>query len=462
MYYHRKKTTVYRKNSALRRFFNLPPILRVDFDKPVPHRQQFAIMGTVLVISCALFLCVYLFQMLYPTAEESTETPGASSTVTSEKPAEKKPESSVQESSAAPVRKVTSISSADKAILKNMTTVTKEADEVYKGALILVNKNFPSRLNGENVELVLDHITGDYAVSDYTVGFAVDMIDPFNKMMADFSEEFGETDILVSCGYRSLDTQKKLLMEEKELSGYGPEESESQAEQWVAPPGFSEHQTGLAFDFDLNLPNGGKVGINYDGEGDYAWLNKNCADYGFILRYLKDKEDITGYQYEPWHFRYVGLPHAQYIDDHHITLEEYLEMVQTHTTDNAILMKDRDGINWCIYYVPASDGDTTEIPVPQDYEYSISGNNMVDENGQGNGGFIVTVKIGDYVEEIIEPSKTESSRETSVNSSEPSVTSENAQEESSSQSSNEVTVIDIPDGESSQRVDFFDPLQGVY
>ena len=87
---------------------------------------------------------------------------------------------------------------------------------------------------------------------------------------------------------------------------------------------------------------------------------------------------------------------------------------------------------------------------------------MVDENGQGSGGFIVTVKIGEYVEEIIEPSKTESSRETSVNSSEPSVTSENTQEESSSQSSNEVTVIDIPDGESSQRVDFFDPLQGVY
>ena len=492
-----------KKESALRRFFRLPPLLRIEDDKPVLYKQQFAVMGTVLVICCALFLCVYLFlnfSGLFPEKNDSSEQEKSGVSL-NEKDGSK--ESSVQQSSAEPKKIITKISAANKAILKNMTMVTKNNEEVFNGPLILVNKTYPSRLNGENVELLLDHMTDDYILSDYTVSFANDMIDPFNQMMSDFAKEYGETDIMVSCGYRSLETQTQLLREEQYYSEPDDENEGETGEQWVARPGYSEHQTGYAFDFDLNLKEGGKIGINYDGQGEYSWLNKNCSEYGFIVRYIEGKENITGYNYEPWHFRYVGLPHAQYMEDHKITLEEYLDIVRKHTGDDAILMEDHDGTFWCIYYVPADDGETTEIAVPEDYEYYISGDNMVKEDSENNyddeanedsssynnGGFIVTVKIGDHVEEISEqPSVQSSNDESSSQSSESAASDAESQpvsseaessadvqpsqqeqisvadepsQESEPEQSRDITVISIPEDESSENEYYFDPLQGV-
>lgn len=121
--------------------------------------------------------------------------------------------------------------------------------------------------------------------------------------------------------YRSLDRQKELYAEkvaEYESYGYSPDEAAVQAAAWVAVPGTSEHCLGYAT--DLN-----SLEESFENTKEFAWLQKHCADYGFILRFPKDKVDITGISYEPWHYRYVGINHAKPIMAAGICLEEYLE-----------------------------------------------------------------------------------------------------------------------------------------
>lgn len=81
--------------------------------------------------------------------------------------------------------------------------------------------------------------------------------------------------------------------------------------------GYSEHQTGLAVDINAD-------GVNSTGNQVYKWLEKNAWQYGFILRYPSDKEDLTGTAYEPWHYRYVGRNAAEEIYHQGICLEEYI------------------------------------------------------------------------------------------------------------------------------------------
>ena len=85
---------------------------------------------------------------------------------------------------------------------------------------------------------------------------------------------------------------------------------------YSAKPGYSEHQTGLAFDIN-------SIRDSFADTKEGLWLAKNAHIYGFILRYPKGKESITGYKYEPWHYRYVGVSVAQYIFENQITFEEY-------------------------------------------------------------------------------------------------------------------------------------------
>lgn len=112
-------------------------------------------------------------------------------------------------------------------------------------------------------------------------------------------------------GFRSYSRQQTLY------NNYVARDGQALADTYSARPGQSEHQTGLAFDV-------GKLDDNYGSTPAGIWLKENCHKYGFILRYPKGKESITGYQYEPWHIRYVGVEHATKIMNQNITLEEYL------------------------------------------------------------------------------------------------------------------------------------------
>jgi len=90
----------------------------------------------------------------------------------------------------------------------------------------------------------------------------------------------------------------------------------------VAPPGASEHQCGLAFDVAY-ITDGNYGDSITDEQEETKWMFANAHKYGFILRYPKGKEDITGYNYEPWHYRFVGVELASYLFENDITLEEY-------------------------------------------------------------------------------------------------------------------------------------------
>lgn len=95
-------------------------------------------------------------------------------------------------------------------------------------------------------------------------------------------------------------------------------------QKYVAIPGCSEHQTGLAIDLALNQENIDFICPSFPDEGICHLFQQLAPSYGFILRYPKGKETVTKIGWEPWHFRYVGTPHAQIITNHHLTLEEYL------------------------------------------------------------------------------------------------------------------------------------------
>ena len=112
-------------------------------------------------------------------------------------------------------------------------------------------------------------------------------------------------------GFRSYSRQQTLY------NNYVARDGQAKADTYSARPGHSEHQTGLAFDV-------GALDDNYGNTIAGKWLKENCHKYGFIIRYPKGKESITGYQYEPWHIRYVGVEHATNIMTKNLTLEEYL------------------------------------------------------------------------------------------------------------------------------------------
>lgn len=118
-------------------------------------------------------------------------------------------------------------------------------------------------------------------------------------------------------GYRSVEEQAAVYQREVELGG------ETAANLVSAKPTQSEHQTGLAMDVTSDSV-GGELTQAFAGTAEGKWIAENAYKYGFIIRYLKDKTDITGYSYEPWHIRYVGEGVAKQIHNNNLTLEEYL------------------------------------------------------------------------------------------------------------------------------------------
>lgn len=182
-------------------------------------------------------------------------------------------------------------------------TNTKGVD-LSKGNLILVNKFFYLDKDYEPDDLV--YIDEPYS---YRGGYLkADVYEAFKKMVDGASRD--NIELYSVSPYRSYETQDGLY------EGYASYDGYDNADTYSARPGFSEHQTGLAVDI-----NSTDDSFAYTPEA--KWLYENAYKYGFILRYPKDKEYITGYQYEPWHYRYVGLEVAKKIYDEDITFEEY-------------------------------------------------------------------------------------------------------------------------------------------
>ncbi|MBR2288965.1 MAG: M15 family metallopeptidase, partial [Clostridia bacterium] len=132
----------------------------------------------------------------------------------------------------------------------------------------------------------------------------------------------GEGNWQISAAYRTVAQQQTLF--DRQVNSYiknnGLSRSKaiSATRKTVADPGTSEHHLGLAF--DITIP-----GKTFGSTSQAKWLAENCWDYGFILRYTEEKQQITGFLAEPWHFRYVGTEHSRIMHEENLCLEEYLE-----------------------------------------------------------------------------------------------------------------------------------------
>jgi D-alanyl-D-alanine carboxypeptidase len=176
--------------------------------------------------------------------------------------------------------------------------------------LVLVNRNNPIP---KDIEINLVEVDGGEKVDERIYKPLMEMLEAARE------ENWGELPMVVS-GYRTQDTQQSLYDEkirEYKNEGYSDAEAIKQAEQWVARPGYSEHQIGLAVDIN---------GATYDL---YFWLQENSYKYGFIFRYPGNKTDITGTAEEVWHYRYVGVEAATEMYKEGLCLEEYLEKKQS-------------------------------------------------------------------------------------------------------------------------------------
>lgn len=236
--------------------------------------------------------------------------------------------------------------------------VTKEM--VFQGDLLLVNKDHPvpEGLNPESeaVSLVKNpELIDGFGVLDNTIQLSPRLADKFRTMVKAAAQE-GVSHFLISSGYRSEAKQDELYRE------MGP--------QYALPAGYSEHNLGLSMDIGSSLAE-----MNQAPEG--KWLKDNGWKYGFILRYPEDKTAVTGIQFEPWHFRYVGLPHSAIMWEKNLVLEQYLDLLKQQKSMSATI----EGESYEVFYFPVTENNT--INVPAHGEYEISGNNA--------DGIIVTV-----------------------------------------------------------------------
>lgn len=194
-----------------------------------------------------------------------------------------------------------------------LTGINKTTSVGTSKYLMLVNKKNPLDINYEPENLVKVNVK----FLSSTNKESRQMEETAAKALEELFEEAKKENITLigSSAYRSYKSQVKVLNDEIHSKGVG------YANQYVAKPGKSEHQSGLAIDVTNEARCFDKTST------EAKWLAENAHKFGFILRYPEGKENITGYNYEPWHIRYVGKEVAKKIYDKNITLEEYLNDV---------------------------------------------------------------------------------------------------------------------------------------
>lgn len=242
--------------------------------------------------------------------------------------------------------------------------------QINMGNLILVNDYYEYKGDSSDITIIYESKNEFYSVSSYEDSAKPIVIENLNLMLEGFHTATNKTDINIISGFRTRELQQQLYNEGDAT--------------YVARPGHSEHETGYAIDFGLY---DGQYSSQFDGTGEYEWILQNCYKYGFILRYPLGMEGLTQINYEPWHYRYIGKPHAYYIWQNNICLEQYIELMRMYPFNGEhLIITDYNADMYEIYYVAKDPmAEYTEVPVPKDKPYEISGDNI--------GGFIVTVKI---------------------------------------------------------------------
>ena len=219
-------------------------------------------------------------------------------------------------------------------------------NEVYGGNLVLVNR---ANMYRREAELPLAAVG--------TAMLNVEAAYMLGKLLRDIG---GEEEITAVSGWRSVAEQRRLW--ESSLNDNGAEFTE----KYVALPLHSEHHTALAIDLGKKADSIDFIRPDFPDDGVCGKFRQAAAGYGFILRYPKGKEQITGIAHEPWHFRYVGVPHAEIMTERGFVLEEYTAFLKKHIYgENPLLWGDYE-----ISFLKSCGGS---VNIPD--SYGVSGNN---------------------------------------------------------------------------------------
>jgi len=236
------------------------------------------------------------------------------------------------------------------------------SDLIDSGYLALINRHYslpvmPSRTEMKSAYPSLPVLREDIKVHSTVYDALADLLE------AAASEGVGPFQII--SGFRDYEHQRRL-------------HARNPRSMFSLPAGHSEHHTGLAVDIvpSSATPGGGALSIQLDGSSECErWLTDNSWRFGFILRYPEGRSNITGVAFEPWHFRYVGSPHAYYMWRYDLTLEEYLQRLATEGIIEVVHGERR-------YEIRYFDDSYGTVYVPEGRDFLLSNNN--------SGGYIVT------------------------------------------------------------------------
>lgn len=257
--------------------------------------------------------------------------------------------------------------------------VSYSKNRIRRGPLMIVSEDFPAEDAEEGIVSVFEKKSDCLFVRDMEVFLMDEAMDALNRLAEDFKAETGHADLLVKEGYITKEAQRRLY--EADLQQTGANHSDL-----YAMPGCNEFESGYTFELML-LVNGAFQ--EFTGEGDYEWILKHCAEYGFVQRYPEEKSDITHVSGRPWVFRYVGTPHAWYMYKNKLCLEEYTSLLELSPYEGEHgIINDQLGREYEVYYFSVDPDDPEPevvVPTPMNRVYTISGNNK--------HGFYITVDM---------------------------------------------------------------------
>ena len=230
------------------------------------------------------------------------------------------------------------------------------SEDLYKGDLLLVNTQHKYRfLEETTLVTAAEKITTSGCVKSGSIQGNAEAFAAFDAMMKKYVEIFDESDVWLTEAYRT----------EAEQAGH------------TLAPGYSDHHTGRLLTIKK------KSGDELSSDN---WIYENCYKYGFVVRYPAGKSAQTGVSDYTYAFRYVGVAHATYMQEHNLCMEEYVVLLQNAYASGDLLRIDgADGNSYAVYYLQNVQENTT-VSLPENFSYTASGDNT--------GGYIITVNLG--------------------------------------------------------------------
>lgn len=366
------------KSAPNRQQTNKPPTGKQQIQKQTANRQQtnnrpqarshavkrrvrydriaIVVVPLLLIIALIVFLCVSSCNQNAPT-ESSTAATTVPSAGTSA--------AETTDTASTPTATDESTTTAESSGTEKVSQVVLPAAGTAGGNLILINNDhaysFPSEETASLLN-VSENRNDAYRVSDLEVSLNSEALEHFNAMMEAYAAATGYSNVELFTGYRSEETQDNLYS-----SGSSS-----------FPGGNSDYHSGRTVNLKLHFGSGSSDYYDPERYPDYSWIAENAADYGFVVRFPEGKESLTGENGRTYTYRYVGVPHATYIAEHDLCLEEYVEQIQSYTAEEPLEITVKD-VDYSVFYI--SEDDAADLTVPTS-AYTVSGDNI--------GGYIVT------------------------------------------------------------------------